>query len=81
MNGSSLREIQGLALRHALEDVDEDDVAELPLDGVLGDGDADIASPATSSGSHYGFAMFWMMAVPNSEHFTSLAPSIKRAKS
>ena len=29
----------------------------------------------------YSFAMFWMMAVPNSEHFTSLAPSMSRAKS
>ena len=29
----------------------------------------------------YSLAMLWMMAVPNSEHLTSLAPSISRAKS
>src|SRR2546422_5801365 len=43
MHWSGLSQIQSLALRQAVDDVHEDDVAELLLDGVLGDGGADVA--------------------------------------
>ena len=70
-------------MRDPLEDVHEDDVAQLLLDGVLGDGGADIAGAdhADLGAGHHSVSMLLMTAVPNSEHFTSFAPSMSRAKS
>src|SRR5204862_666631 len=95
MDGAGLQQVERLALRHAFDHVDEDDVAELLLDRVLRDAGADVAGadhgdlgPAIRHAEdlglahlHQSFAILSMMAVPNSEHFTSLAPSISRAKS
>src|SRR5207237_1505501 len=88
VDGPGLGEVERLALRDTLDDVHQHDVTQLLLHRVLGDGGADVASAhhgdlgtRHSRSLHYSFAMFWMMAVPNSEHFTSLAPSMSRAKS
>src|SRR5262249_61593597 len=89
MHGPRLGEVEGLALRNPVNDVDEHDVAELTLHRILGDGGADVAGadhgdlrashgPVPSPQSDF---MLSMMAVPNSEPFTSLAPSMRRATS
>src|SRR5205814_6391794 len=97
VDGPGLGQVQGLAVRDPLEDVHEDDVAQFLLDGVLGDGGADIAGAdhadlgagmehadhlrLADMHRHHSVSMLWMTAVPNSEHFTSFAPSMSRAKS
>ena len=58
-----LREIERLALRNALDDVDQDDVAKLLLDYVLCDRRADVAGAHyrdLRSSGHQSPAMFWL---------------------
>jgi hypothetical protein len=83
VNGSGLGQVESLALRDALDHVHQDHVAQFLLDGVLGDGGADVtgADDRDLGSRHQSVSMLLMMAVPNSEHFTSRAPSIRRAKS
>ena len=84
MNRPGLGQVQRLSLRNPLDDIHQHDVAQLLLDRVLGDGGADIAGADDGDlgpRRHQSFAMLWMIAEPNSEHFTSRAPSISRAKS
>jgi hypothetical protein len=42
-DGGGLGEVEGLALREARDDVDEDDVAEVLLDGPMCGGGSDVA--------------------------------------
>ncbi len=98
MDRAGLGQVEGLALGNPLDHVDQDHVAQLLLDHVLGDGGADVAGAddrdlgaraelgqdlglADLQRRHQSVSMLLMTAVPNSEHFTSLAPSIMRAKS
>src|SRR5262249_2248408 len=90
VNRSGLEQVERLALGDALDDVDQHDVPQLFLHRVLGDAGADVAGADHGdlrAGGHanllgaYSVAMFLMISLPNSEHFTSLAPSMRRAKS
>ena len=84
MNGAGLGQVEGLALGNPLDHVDQDHVAQLLLDQVLGDRGADVAGADDRDlgpRRHHNVSMLLMIAVPNSEHFTSLAPSIRRARS
>jgi hypothetical protein len=47
VHGPGLGEVERLALRDAFDHVDEHDVAELPLDGVLGDEAPTLPAPTT----------------------------------
>ena len=84
MHRPRLGEVERLALRDALHHVHQDHIAQLALHRVLGHGGADIAGAddrELGTRRHQSVSMFLTMAVPNSEHFTSFAPSIRRAKS
>src|SRR5262249_23417122 len=87
VNGPGLREVERLALGDPVDDVDEHDVSELPLDRVLRDGGADVPGghyadlrPLRHVSSPHSFAKLSVMAVPNAEHFSSAVPSTSRAK-
>jgi len=97
VHGPSLGEVERLTLRDAFDDVHENDVAQLlstvycateaptlpAPTTVISDADAarSISPLCRPACRHYSVSMFFTIAVPNSEHLTSFAPSMSRAKS
>src|SRR5690606_8941551 len=94
--GCALGDVERLALRHALDHVEEHHVAELAIGDLLGEHAADVAGSDEPDlrPSHGGLLaevetadrdgaqpMWAMIASPNSLHLSSLAPSMSRWKS
>ena len=79
-DGSSFHQIQRFTLRHALNDIDENNIAQLLFGHQLRCRRSDVAGAyhGNFSSSHY---IFSTIACANSEVFSFVALSIKRSRS